>query len=113
MNYSDFNGNRSVPPPLFRETDVVLMCVGCGAIVILIYIATTVWHFSVRQIQEIATYSLLTLGFSYLFGWHLLTRRRRRAEKSPPPRISRRRDRRNIETVWAQGAVALGYDAHG
>src|SRR5438132_1590656 len=113
MNYGDNGNNRLVRPPLFRETDVVLMCLGCGGILILLHIATTCWYFSVRQIQEIAAYSLLTLGFSYLFLWHVLTRRRRTAEKWPPIRLSPRRDRRNIEQAWRQDAVVLGYDAFG
>src|SRR5438876_2335744 len=113
MNYGDNANNRLVRPPLFRETDVVLMCLGCGGILILLYIATTCWYFSVRQIQEIAVYSLLTLGGSYIFLWHALTRRRRTAEKWPPIRISPRRDRRNLEQAWRQDAVVLGYDAFG
>src|SRR5438105_11862592 len=112
MNYGHNDNNRLVRPPLFRETDVVLMCLGCGGILILLYIATTCWYFSVRQIQEIAAYSLLTLGFSYLFLWHVLTRRRRTAEKWPI-RISRQRDRRNLAQAWGQDAVVLGYDAFG
>ena len=112
MNYGHNANNRLVRPPLFGETDVVLMCLGCGGILILLYIATTCWYFSVRQIQEIAAYSLLTLGFSYLFLWHLLTRRRRTAEKWPI-RISRQRDRRNLAQAWGQDAVVLGYDAFG
>src|SRR5881296_2073359 len=113
MNRGYNSNDRLVRPPLFRETDVVLMCLGSGGILILLYIATTAWHFSVRQIQEIAAYSLLTVGFSYLFVWHVLTRRRRAAEKWPPIRISPRRDRRNLEQAWHQDAVVLGYDACG
>src|SRR5262244_1687951 len=113
MNYG-YNGNdRLVRPPLFRETDVVLLCVACGAVLLLLYIATSTWYFSMRQVQEIAAYSLLTLGFSYLFIWHLAMRRRRAAEKWPPIRISRARDRRNIEEAWGQDAVVLGHDALG
>ena len=113
MNYGYSGNDRLVRPPLFRETDVVLMCVGCGGILILLYIATTRWYFSMRQIQEIAAYSLLTFGFSYLFLWHVLTKRRRTAEKWVSTRISPVRDRRNIEEAWAQDAVVLGHDALG
>ena len=113
MTYGDNGNNRLVRPPLFRETDVVLICLGCGGILILLYIATICWRFSVRQLQEIAAYSLLILGFSYLFLWHVLTRRRRTAEKWPPIRVSPRRDRRNVEQAWRQDAVVLGYDAFG
>ena len=79
MNRGYNSNDRLVRPPLFRETDVVLMCLGCGGILILLYVATACWYFSMRQIQEIAAYSLLTFGFCYLFLWHLLTQRRRTA----------------------------------
>src|SRR6266571_1857267 len=114
MNYGNYPGNsRSVRPPLFRETDVVLLCVGGVGLLILLYIATTRWHFSMRQIEEIAAYSLLTFGFSYLMVWHLLTKRRRKEQAWSPVSISRGRDRKNIEAVWAQDSVVLGYDALG
>src|SRR6266446_3274765 len=113
MNRGYNSNDRLVRPPLFRETDVVLMCLGCGGILILLYVATACWYFSMRQIQEIAAYSLLTFGFCYLFLWHLLTQRRRTAEKWPPVQISPLRDRRNIEQAWSQDAVVLGYDAFG
>ncbi len=113
MNYGYNGTDHLVRPPLFRETDVVVMCLGCGGILILLYIATASWHFSLRQIQEIAAYSLLSLGFTYLFIRHLMTKRRRTAEKWPPVRISRHRDRRNMGEAWSQDAVVLGHDAFG
>jgi hypothetical protein len=113
MNYGTYDGNRQVRPPAFRETDLVLMGLGCGAVLILIYIATTRWHFSVRQIQEIAAYSLLTLGFAYVMFWHLLTKNRRIQEKWPPLSVAPTRDRKNIEAAWEKDAVVLGYDALG
>src|SRR5437016_14504929 len=113
MNYGDNGNDRLVRPPLFRETDAVLMCLGCGGILILLYIATTRWYFSMRQIQEVAAYVLLTAGFSYLFLWHLVTKRRRISEKWSPLRMSARTDVRNIENAWAQDAVVLGSDALG
>jgi hypothetical protein len=113
MNYPDSNGYNRVRPPVFREMDVLLLGVGCAALLILIYIATTRWHFSMRQIQEIAAYALLTVGFSYVLIWHLLTKRRRAQEKWAPLWISRRRDQKNVESAWAQDSVVLGYDAIG
>src|SRR5438128_3162748 len=114
MNYPNSNGyNRLVRPPLFRETDVLLVCVACGALLILLYIATTRWHFSTRQVQEIAAYGLLTFGSLYVLMWHLLTKARRTQEQWPPFRMSRGRDRRNVEEAWAQDSVVLGYDALG
>jgi type VI protein secretion system component VasK len=113
MSYSYYANSRPARPPLLRETDAVLMGVGCGGILILIYIATSRWHFSLRQIQEIAAYSVVTLGCAYLGIWHLVTRRRRQLGKWPPIRISPTRDRRNLEDAWAQDAVVLGHDALG
>src|SRR5690242_9356949 len=114
MNYGNYNGNnRLVRPPLFRETDALLLCLGCGGFFILIYIATTRWHFSMRQIQEIAAYSLLTFGFMYLMGWHLLTKRRRRAESWSSLSVARSRDRKNLKESWAADSVVLGYDSLG
>jgi type IV secretory pathway TraG/TraD family ATPase VirD4 len=113
MNYGYNSEGRSAGPPLFRETDVVLMSIGCGGILILLYIATTCWYFSMPQIQEIAAYSLLTFAFIYLFLWHLLTKGRRMAAKWPPIRMSLSRDRQNLQEAWNQDAVVLGHDALG
>ena len=58
MNYPDSNGYNRVQPRVFREMDVLLLGVGCALLLILIYIGTTRWHFSMRQIQEIAVQQL-------------------------------------------------------
>src|SRR6266567_394393 len=112
MDYGNYNGNnRLVRPPMFRETDVLLLCLGCGALLVLLYIATTRWHFEMRQVQEIAAYALLTFGFSYLMVWHLLTKRRRKEQDWSRASISRTRDSRTIEEAWTQDSVVLGHDA--
>jgi TraM recognition site of TraD and TraG len=114
VNYGNYNeNNRLVRPPLFRETDVVLLCLGAGALLILLYIATTRWHLSTRQVQEIAAYILLSLGFSYVLGWHFVTKRRRIREKWSPMQIPRQRDLRTIQAAWAEDSVILGHDALG
>jgi hypothetical protein len=114
VNYGNYNeNNRLVRPPLFREADVLLLCLSGGALLILLYIGTTRWHLAAWQVQEIAAYGLLSLGFSYILGWHCLTKRRRIREEWPPLRISHRRDRGNIEAAWAQDSVVLGQDALG
>src|SRR5687768_7546013 len=112
MAYVSDNGNRCpVRPAFLRETEVLLVGLAFGTLLLLLYIATTRWHFSIRQIQEIATYSLLTLGFAYLLVWRLWTQRRRTAKQWPPLGISVKRDRRNVADAWAEDAVVLGYDA--
>lgn len=113
MTYGRNSSDRPIRQPLFREAEVVLMGVGSVAILILIYIASSRWRFSIPQIQEIAAYCLLSAGFTYVFVWHLLTKRRRTEEKWPPLRVSPARDRRNIRSAWAEDAVVLGYNALG
>jgi hypothetical protein len=46
------DNNRRVRPPVFREANIVLLCLVCGAILILIYIATVRWYFSMGQIRR-------------------------------------------------------------
>src|SRR6185295_3513226 len=89
--------NRQVRPALFSEADILLLCLGGGAGLILIYTADIRWHLSVRQVQEIAAYCLLTLGVLYLLVWHLATKRSRREQSWAPVAVSRSRDRRNLE----------------
>jgi hypothetical protein len=114
MNDGNYNGNNHlVRTPLFRELDVLLLSLCGGVFLILIYIATARWHFFMRQIQEIAAYSLLTLGFCYLLVWHLLTKRQRKEQSWSATSVSHTRDRKNIEDSWTQDSVVLGYDALG
>lgn len=105
--------NRLVRQPIIGETGFLLLLVGGGAFFILIYIASARLHFTMRQIQEVAAYVLLTLGCCYLLIWQVATKRQRRTDTWPPIRISRERDRKNIAKAWAQDAVVLGYDANG
>src|SRR5436190_750647 len=88
--------NRLVRPPLLREADILLLFLGGGAFLLLLYIARSRWHLSMRQIQEVSAYVLLTIGSCYLMIWHVLTRRRRREESWPPLRISQGRDSKDL-----------------
>jgi hypothetical protein len=105
--------NRLVRPPLLREPDILLLFVGGGAFLLLLYIARSRWHFSMEQIQEIAAYLLMTICCCYLMIWHAFTLRRRREQTWPPVRISPHRDSKNLLEAWAQNAVVLGHDANG
>src|SRR5882672_6923456 len=105
--------NRLIRPPLLRESDILLLFVGGGAFLLLLYIARSRWHFSMAQIQEIAAYLLMTICCCYLMIWHALTLRRRREQTWPPLRISPQRDSNNLLKAWAQSAVVLGHDANG
>jgi type IV secretory pathway TraG/TraD family ATPase VirD4 len=98
---------------MFQETDVLFLCLGCGTLLILIYIATTRWHLTMRQIQEIAAYCLLTLGFCYVGIWHFVTRAKRKQQAWLPVPIAPNRDRQNLDEAWTKNSVVLGHDAVG
>ena len=111
MSYVNSNEqNRLVRPPVFRETDVLFLCLGCGTLLILLYIATTRWHFTMRQIQEIAAYCLLTVGFSYVGIWHFVTKAKRKQQAWLPvpiaPRIMTPVYRPRCGTVSHSGRAA-------
>ena len=114
MSHVNANGpSRYVRPPLFRETDVLFLAVGCGTLLILLYIATTRWRFTMQQIQEIAAYVLLTVGFVYIAIWHFATKSKRQQQVWQPVAISPARDRKNLDGAWSREAVVLGHDATG
>src|SRR5688572_19288076 len=114
MSHVNPNGhNRLVRPPLFRETDVLFLAVGCGTLLILLYIATTRWHFTMPQIQEIAAYCLLTIGFLYIGIWHFFTKSKRQQQEWSPVAIAPTRDRKNLDVAWRRESVVLGHDAAG
>jgi hypothetical protein len=113
MFSNDNESNRLVRPPLLRESDILLLFLGGGAFLLLLYIASSRWQFSMRQIQEISVYVLLTAGCCYLMIWHALTLRRRRAGSWPSVWTSRSQDSKNLQAAWAQNAVVLGHDANG
>src|SRR5688572_26468309 len=114
MNHINANGpSRYVRPPLFRETDVLFLAVGCGTLLILLYIAAARWRFTMQQIQEIAAYVLLTVGFVYIAIWHFVTKSKRQQQVWQPVAISPARDRKNLDGAWSREAVVLGHDATG
>src|SRR5688572_25365674 len=114
MSHVNPNGqSRYVRPPLFRETDVLFLAVGCGTLLILLYIATTRWRFTMQQIQEIAAYVLLTVGFVYIGIWHFITKSKRQQQVWQPVAIAPTRDRKNLDVAWRRESVVLGHDAAG
>jgi type IV secretory pathway TraG/TraD family ATPase VirD4 len=66
-----------------------------------------------QQIQEIAAYVLLTVGFLYIAIWHFVTKSKRQQQVWQPVAISPDRDRRNLENAWNRESVVLGHDATG
>jgi hypothetical protein len=113
MVTNDKESNRLAREPLLREADILLLFLVGGAFLLLLYIARSRWQFSMRQIQEISAYVLLTIGSCYLMIWHIFTRRRRREQSWPGLRITRLQDFKNLQRAWAQSSVVLGHDANG
>jgi hypothetical protein len=66
-----------------------------------------------HQIQEIAAYCLLTIGFLYIGVWHFVTKPKRQQQEWSPVSIAPTRDRKNLEDAWSREAVVLGHDAAG
>src|SRR5690606_30266598 len=73
----------------------------------------TRWHFTMGQIQEIAAYVLLTVGFVYIAIWHVVTKSKRQQQTWTPVAIAPARDLRNLEDAWSRESVVLGHDAVG
>jgi type IV secretory pathway TraG/TraD family ATPase VirD4 len=65
------------------------------------------------QIQEIAAYVLLTVGFVYIAIWHIVTKSKRQQQTWTPVSISPGRDRKNLDGAWSHESVVLGHDAAG
>ena len=106
---------RQTRPPLSESpafVGVVCLCVLCAAYWLLL---TKVYFFSTSQAVEIATYVVGTAAIPAVAIYLYATRRNRRERRKihPPLVIGPARDRRIVESAWAQNAVVLGYDIHG
>lgn len=112
------NGTNSAPrehAPLIETYETVI------AILILAggwfswYLVRERYHFTDRQVAELACYFAIGIAALYSAGYLLLTARSRREQQwpHPPMVVSPRKDERVMREAWKQGAVVLGYDVHG
>ncbi len=104
---------RYQEPPLLNFT--VLLFIG-GLVLIwgLVYLMRVRYHYTSRQLEEMALY--LVIGGTTVVGGTLLvaTRRWRREREwpHPPMVVSPQRDGHFTRAAWSQNAVVLGYDIH-
>jgi hypothetical protein len=101
--------------PLFESYETVLALLLAAAGWLASYVARVRYHFTGRQIIEVAAYALLVL---LAVGWpvcRMLTARSRREKEwpHPPLAIVAHKDERATREAWSQSAVVLGYDVHG
>ncbi len=101
------------PPFESYETIPVLLIVGCAWLTS--YVAQERYHFTDRQLVEVAGYFVITLAAVCWPVYGLLTARSRREKQWPHPPlvVSAKKDERVTHRAWSQNAVVFGYDVHG
>jgi hypothetical protein len=79
------------------------------------YLARERYHFTGRQVAELACYLLIGIVALHSVAYLLVTARSRREQQWPhPPMVTNpRRDERITREAWQREAVVLGYDVHG
>ncbi len=102
-------------PPLAETYEVVVAALLLAGGWLAWYIARERYHFTGRQVAELACYLFIAMTALYTAGYLLLTTRLRRERQWPHPPLAVRpnRDERTTQEAWTQDAVVLGYDVHG
>ncbi|HEX3107092.1 MAG TPA: type IV secretion system DNA-binding domain-containing protein [Terriglobales bacterium] len=105
---------RPYHPPLLESAEILVVFVlvlGCW---LGWHIARERYLLATRQLEEFATYFVISVSAVLLAAILLLTRRSRREKEWPHPGIviSPKRDERIAKRAWNQKAVILGYDIH-
>src|SRR5579872_1516180 len=107
--------DRHHHPPLLESAEIVVGFALMFACWLGWYVARERYHFTSRQLAEIATY-LIVATFACVATAILCFTRRSRREREwphPPVAIARRRDERLVKQGWQDESVVLGYDIHG
>src|SRR6266566_2805759 len=102
-------------PPLAETYEVVVAALLLAGGWLAWYIARERYHFTGRQVAELACYLCIAMTALYTAGYLLLTTRLRRERQWPhlPLAVRPNRDERATQEAWTQDAVVLGYDVHG
>src|SRR6267142_530906 len=102
-------------PPLAETYEVVVAALLLAGGWLAWYIARERYHFTGRQVAELACYLIIEMTAIYTVGYLLLIARLRRERGWPNPPLAVRpnRDESATQEAWTQDAVVLGYDVHG
>lgn len=102
-------------PPLLESAEVLVVFVFVFSCWFVWHIARGRYFLTTRQLEEFATYLIVSISAILATAILLLTRRSRREKEWPHPAIviSRKGDERTARHAWKQNAVILGYDIHG
>ncbi len=102
-------------PPLAETYEVVVAALLLAGGWLAWYIARERYHFTGRQVAELACYLFIAMTALYTAGYLLLTARLRREREWPHPPLAVRpnRDESATQEAWTHDAVVLGYDVHG
>src|SRR6266550_9576752 len=101
-------------PPLAETYEVVVAALLLAGGWLACYILRERYHFTGRQVAELACYLFIGMTALYSAAYLLLTARLRREKQWPhPPLVVRpHRDAHATQEAWKQDAVVLGYDVH-
>lgn len=113
MNRATASPREHVPLVEASETLIAILILAggwCGW-----YVALKRYHFTGRQVAELACYLLIGVAALCSVVFRLVTARSRRERgwPHPPMVVNQRRDERSTRAAWRQQAVVLGYDIHG
>lgn len=113
MNRANSPAREHAPLVETYETVIAILILGGGWLGW--YLARERYHFTDRQVAELACYLAIGIAALYSAGYLLLTARSRREQQwpHPPMVVSPRKDERVTHDAWNRGAVVLGYDIHG
>jgi len=101
--------------PVLEDVEIVIALIGMGIFWIAWFIAQDRYHFSNRQIAELASYLSLVLLAIISSAVLIVTRRswRKKQWPHPPMVMSPKGDDRFVTEAQKRDAVVLGYDIHG
>src|SRR6266436_6303652 len=102
-------------PPLMESYEMVMAGIVLAGGGFAWYIMRERYHFTGRQVAELACYLFIGITALYSTAYLFLTARLRRVRQWPhPPLVVRAsRDERATRQAWNESAVVLGYDVHG